>query len=120
MKHLPKSEVWFVTAPSTSTGPGRSSQVAANSRRSPAGLNAAPALPLPLVFKAVLTTADAIRAVCLEANHAPECAGLVLWMHTFSPSRMWIGGLSILRKPFAHLHTQFNRDLPWARSTWTS
>ena len=71
-------------------------------------------MPYPLVFKSVLTTSDAIRAVCLEANQAPRCAGLVLWMHTFSPSRMWIGGLSALRKPFAHLHTQFNRDLPWS------
>ena len=61
----------------------------------------------------MLTTDEEIRSVCLEANAAPECAGLVLWMHTFSPARMWIGGLSILRKPFAHLHTQFNRDLPW-------
>jgi L-arabinose isomerase len=71
-------------------------------------------MPYPLVFKSVLTTSAAIRAVCLEANEAPQCAGLVLWMHTFSPSRMWIGGLSVLRKPFAHLHTQFNRDLPWS------
>ena len=61
----------------------------------------------------MLTTPEEIRALCLEANNAPKCAGLVLWMHTFSPSKMWIGGLTALRKPFLHLHTQFNRELPW-------
>jgi L-arabinose isomerase len=67
-----------------------------------------------LVFKPVVTTPEAIRGVCLEANEAANCAGVVLWMHTFSPGKMWIGGLMSLRKPIAHLHTQFNRDLPWA------
>ena len=64
--------------------------------------------------KPVLTTPDAIRATLLEANSDDACAGLILWMHTFSPSKMWIAGLSSLRKPFLHLHTQFNRDLPWS------
>jgi L-arabinose isomerase len=68
-----------------------------------------------VVFKPVLTTPDQIRSLCLAANSASECAGLVLWMHTFSPSKMWIGGLNVLAKPFVHLHTQFNRDLPWAK-----
>jgi L-arabinose isomerase len=113
MNLLAKSEIWFITGSQHLYGPGPLGQVAANSRAIARGLSAAPAIPLPVVFKSVLTTADAIRAVCLEANQAPRCAGLILWMHTFSPSRMWIGGLSILRKPFAHLHTQFNRDLPW-------
>jgi len=71
-------------------------------------------LPIPLVFKPVVTTPDEIRALCLEANNSAKCAGLILWMHTFSPSKMWISGLSLLRKPFLHLHTQFNRDLPWS------
>jgi L-arabinose isomerase len=113
MKPPAKSEIWFVTGSQHLYGPGPLRQVAANSQAIARGLGAAPALPLPLVSKPVLTSADEIRAVCLEANNAPQCAGLVLWMHTFSPARMWIGGLSILRKPFAHLHTQFNRDLPW-------
>ena len=114
MRNLPKSEVWLVTGAQELYGPGPLKQVSDNSRAIAKGLNAAPGLPYPLVFKSVLTTSDAIRAVCLKANQAPKCAGLVLWMHTFSPSRMWIGGLSALRKPFAHLHTQFNRDLPWS------
>jgi L-arabinose isomerase len=113
MKNLPKSEIWLVTGSQHLYGPGPLRQVAANSQKVARSLSAAPAIPLAVRFKSVLTTADDIRSVCLEANHAPECAGLILWMHTFSPARMWIGGLSILRKPFAHLHTQFNRDLPW-------
>jgi L-arabinose isomerase len=114
MKNLSKSEVWLVTGSQELYGPGPLKQVADNSRVVAKGLNDAPGIPLPIVFKSVLTTSDAIRAVCMEANQDPHCAGLILWMHTFSPSRMWIGGLSALRKPFAHLHTQFNRDLPWS------
>ena len=113
IKQLATPEIWFVTGSQHLYGPGPLRQVAANSRAITSGLGAAAAIPMPLVFKSVLTTAEEIRAVCLEANNAPQCAGLVLWMHTFSPARMWIGGLSVLRKPIAHLHTQFNRDLPW-------
>jgi len=69
---------------------------------------------VPVVFKPVLKSPEEIRQLCLEANQSEKCAGLILWMHTFSPAKMWIGGLSALRKPFLHLHTQFNRDLPWA------
>jgi len=65
------------------------------------------------VFKPVLKSPEEIRQLCLDANQTDTCGGLILWMHTFSPSKMWIGGLSALRKPFLHLHTQFNRDLPW-------
>ena len=100
MKNLPASEIWFVTGSQHLYGPGPLKQVAANSRKVAAELNAA--LPLKLVFKSVLTTPEEIRALCLEATNDPKCAGLVLWMHTFSPSKMWIGGLSVLRKPFLH------------------
>ncbi len=65
------------------------------------------------MFKPVLTTPDAIRKFCREANADDTCAGLITWMHTFSPAKMWIAGLSELRKPLLHLHTQFNRDIPW-------
>ena len=106
-------QIWFLTGSQHLYGPGPLKQVAENSQKIVAGLNASGRLPLPIAFKAVLTTPDEIRAACLEAGSDPECAGLVLWMHTFSPAKMWIGGLSGLRKPFLHLHTQFNRDLPW-------
>jgi L-arabinose isomerase len=104
--------IWFVTGSQHLYGPETLKQVAANSQAITASLHGA--LPLPVVFKPVLTTPDAIRQLLLEANNDASCAGLILWMHTFSPSKMWIGGLSSLRKPFLHLHTQFNRDLPWS------
>jgi L-arabinose isomerase len=104
-------EIWFLTGSQHLYGPETLKQVAANSQAIAGGLGEK--LPLPVVFKPVLTTPDAIRATILEANANPDCAGLILWMHTFSPAKMWIGGLSALRKPFLHLHTQFNRDLPW-------
>src|SRR5262249_24197302 len=70
-------------------------------------------IPLRVVSKPVLTTPDAITQLCTEANASSKCAGIVAWMHTFSPAKMWLGGLRLLAKPIAHLHTQFNRDLPW-------
>lgn len=112
MINLPSPEIWFVTGSQHLYGPGPLKKVAENSQKVVAALDKA--LPLKLVFKSVLTTPEEIRNLCLEANNAPNCAGLVLWMHTFSPSKMWIGGLSVLRKPFLHLHTQFGRDIPWS------
>ena len=115
MIHLATPEIWFITGSQHLYGPETLKQVAANSQKIVEALNASKRLPLKLVFKPVLKTPDEIRQLCLDANHATNCAGLVLWMHTFSPSKMWIGGLTQLAKPFLHLHTQFNRDLPWAK-----
>ena len=67
-----------------------------------------------VVYKPTLTTAEEITKLCREANNTKDCIGVVAWMHTFSPAKMWIQGLKILRKPLAHLHTQFNRDIPWS------
>ncbi|MSU65979.1 MAG: L-arabinose isomerase [Opitutus sp.] len=114
MISLATPEIWFVTGSQHLYGPETLAQVARNSTAIVAGLSASKRIPLKLVFKPVLKTPDEIRALCLDANHDANCAGLVLWMHTFSPSKMWIGGLTALRKPFVHLHTQFGRDLPWA------
>jgi L-arabinose isomerase len=115
MHSLSAAEIWFVTGSQNLYGEAALKQVAANSQQVVGGLNGSGRLPLPVVFKQVATTPDEIRRLCLDASHAPQCAGLILWMHTFSPSKMWIGGLTNLRKPFVHLHTQFNRDLPWAQ-----
>src|SRR5690349_4225769 len=112
--NLPPSEIWFVTGSQHLYGPATLKQVAVDSQAIVAGLNTAKGTPLDVVFKPVLKTPEEIRALCLDANHAANCAGLVLWMHTFSPAKMWIGGLHALRKPFVHFHTQANRDLPWA------
>ena len=108
------SEVWFVTGSQHLYGEAALKQVAANSQTIAAALDASARIPVKVVFKPILTRPEEIRALCLEANNAPQCAGLICWMHTFSPAKMWIGGLSVLAKPIAHLHTQFNRDLPWA------
>jgi L-arabinose isomerase len=114
MIDLKQYEVWFVTGSQHLYGPKTLEEVATHSRAIAQALSEAPAIPVQVVFKPVLTTPDAIRALCLEANVAPNCVGLIAWMHTFSPAKMWIGGLSALKKPFVHLHTQYNRDIPWA------
>ena len=106
-------EIWYVTGSQHLYGEETLKQVTAHSQQVAAALDASERIPLKVVFKPVLTTPDEIRALCLDANHSPRCAGLVAWMHTFSPAKMWIGGLTVLRKPLLHLHTQFNRDLPW-------
>lgn len=78
------------------------------------GLAIAPAIPVRIVAKPVMTNADGIHRLCLEANNSADCVALIAWMHTFSPARMWIRGLQSLGKPLLHFHTQFNRDLPWS------
>lgn len=112
MHHTPR-EFWFVTGSQNLYGEETLRQVAENSRRVVEGLNAAGRLPAPVVFKPVVVSPEGILRLIREANAAEGCAGIVCWMHTFSPAKMWIAGLQALTKPLAHLHTQFNRDLPW-------
>ena len=112
--HLDHLEVWFVTGSQHLYGAEALAKVAENSQKIAASLDAANAIPVRIVFKPVLTTGDEVRALCREANNAKQCIGLVLWMHTFSPAKMWIAGLKSLAKPFLHLHTQFNRELPYS------
>lgn len=114
MIELTHYEIWFVTGSQHLYGPETLEQVAVHSREIAATLSAAPVIPVKVVFKPVLTTPEAIHDLCLEANATPRCIGLITWMHTFSPAKMWIGGLTALKKPFAHLHTQYNREIPWA------
>ena len=106
-------EVWFVTGSQHLYGDETLKQVAAHSQEIAKALTDSPRIPIQVVFKPVVTTPDAIRTLCQEANAAVNCIGLITWMHTFSPAKMWISGLSILRKPTVHLHTQYNRLIPW-------
>lgn len=106
-------EIWFVTGSQHLYGEETLKKVDLNSREVSKGLDEQVKAPVQVVFKSVLTTSDAIRKICLEANSSDNCIGLITWMHTFSPSKMWIAGLKLLQKPFVHLHTQFNRDIPW-------
>ena len=111
---LKRLEVWFITGSQHLYGKEALDKVAEHSKQIAGSLDGASVIPLSVVWKPVLTTADAIRRLCLEASSADACVGLVFWMHTFSPAKMWIAGLNLLSKPFLHLHTQFNRDLPWS------
>ena len=111
---LKQSEVWFVTGSQHLYGPETLKQVADNSRTIAEALDRSPRIPCRVVFKPVVKTPEEVAALLGEASASPACVGLILWMHTFSPAKMWIAGLAALQKPFAHLHTQFNRDLPWA------
>jgi len=114
MIDLQPIEVWFATGSQHLYGPETLKQVAAHSQEIVATLDAASAIPVRVVFKPVLTTPDAITALCREADATSTCLGLITWMHTFSPAKMWIQGLKNLRKPVLHLHTQHNRDIPWS------
>jgi len=114
MIDLKQYEVWFVTGSQHLYGPKTLEQVAEHSREIASQLGASTHIPVQVVFKPVLTTPEAIRELCLEANSAKNCVGLITWMHTFSPAKMWIAGLSLLKKPFLHLHTQYNREIPWS------
>ena len=114
MSAASSKEVWFITGSQHLYGPETLAQVAANSRAIAGSLDEEATVPVRVVWKPVLTTPEEIVALCRAANNAEECIGLVLWMHTFSPAKMWIAGLTALRKPFVHLHTQFNRELPYS------
>lgn len=113
MTGLQDYEVWFVTGSQPLYGEETLEEVAEHSKAITKGLNASSSIPVRIVNKPVMTTPDAIERLCLEANASYSCIGLVTWMHTFSPAKMWIGGLRSLQKPLVHLHTQFNRDIPW-------
>ena len=106
-------EIWFLTGSQELYGQETLNQVAEHSRQIAAHLDTT--LPVRVVWKPTLKGPDAIAQLCLEANAAPECVGVITWMHTFSPAKMWIRGLTRLTKPMAHLHTQFNSELPWAQ-----
>src|SRR3954471_12388223 len=113
MKYFKHSEVWFVTGSQHLYGPETLKTVAAHANEIASSLDESKRISVKIVAKAVVTTPEEIYAVCLEANTAKNCIGIIAWMHTFSPAKMWIGGLKILQKPLCHLHTQFNCDIPW-------
>jgi L-arabinose isomerase len=108
-------EVWFLTGSQHLYGEETLRQVAAQSQAIAETLDAASDVPVKIVWKPVLTDSAAIKRVALEANAAENVIGVVVWMHTFSPAKMWIAGLDALRKPLAHLHTQANVELPWGK-----
>ncbi len=110
----PSAHIWFLTGSQEMYGPETLHQVAEQSRQVAAVLDESPEISACIVWKPVLTSAADILTTCREANAAGNVVGVIAWMHTFSPAKMWIAGLDALRKPLLHLHTQANRALPWA------
>jgi L-arabinose isomerase len=111
---LKSYEVWFLTGSQGLYGEETLQQVASQSQEIAAALGAAADIPVSIVWKPVLTDSEAIKTLFLEANAATKVVGVIAWMHTFSPAKMWIRGLDALQKPLLHLHTQANVALPWS------
>ncbi len=107
-------EVWFLTGSQDLYGEETLRQVDAHSREISQYYNDSPAISVKVVFKPIVKSSDEIFATIQDANNASNCIGIVAWMHTFSPAKMWIRGLNALQKPLLHLHTQYNRDIPWS------
>ncbi|SDP82362.1 L-arabinose isomerase [Mucilaginibacter sp. OK268] len=114
MIDLKTFEVWFITGSQDLYGEETLRLVAEHSQQITAGLDSSGKIPVRVVYKPVVKSTDEIYTTLQQANLAENCIGVITWMHTFSPAKMWIRGLSILKKPLLHLHTQYNRDIPWS------
>ena len=112
--NLKQLEVWFVAGSQPLYGPETLKQVATNAQQIGQTLDRASSIPVQVLVKPVVKTPAEATGLCQAANDNPDCIGIITWCHTFSPSKMWINGLKSLRKPLLHLHTQHNRDIPWA------
>ncbi|MVT11269.1 L-arabinose isomerase [Chitinophaga tropicalis] len=113
MIQLKQLEAWFITGSQHLYGEETLQQVAVHAQQIAQSLDNEGSIPVRIVFKPVVKTPDEIYQICQEANNAKNCIGIIAWMHTFSPAKMWIRGLKVLQRPLLHLHTQFNRDIPW-------
>lgn len=114
MIKLEQFEVWFVTGSQSLYGEEILKNVARHSEEIAKALNDSDKIPVQVKYKPVVKSPEEIYAVCQEANTTENCIGVVVWMHTFSPAKMWIKGLQVLRKPLAHFHTQYNTEIPWS------
>ena len=106
-------EVWFVTGAQLLYGGDAVVAVDAHSNEMVKGLNESGNLPVKVVYKGTVNSAKEITEAFKAANHDAKCIGVITWMHTFSPAKMWIHGLQELKKPLLHFHTQFNKEIPW-------
>ena len=113
MNAFDQYEVWFVTGAQLLYGGDAVIAVDAHSNEMVAGLNASGKLPVKVVYKGTANSSKEVEAVFKAANNEEKCIGVITWMHTFSPAKMWIHGLQQLKKPLLHLHTQFNKEIPW-------
>jgi len=110
--NLKQLEAWFITGSQHLYGEETLRQVAEHSQQIAKALNDSPQIPVKIVFKPTVKTSEEIYKICQEANNAENCIGIIAWMHTFSPAKMWIGGLKILKKPLLHLHKSLPLFLP--------
>lgn len=113
MVNIEQKQIWFVTGSQHLYGEETLQQVSENSKNIVNGLNESSHLPIKIVYQDTVKTSDEIAELFQEANSNKNCIGIIAWMHTFSPAKMWIRGLNILNKPLCHLHTQFNAEIPW-------
>lgn len=113
IKAFENLEVWFVTGAQLLYGGDAVVQVDGHSQKMVDGMNASGLLPVRLVYKGTANSSAEVADVMARAEAEPKCVGVVCWMHTFSPAKMWIHGMQVLRKPLLHLHTQFNEEIPW-------
>ncbi|MEC5318799.1 L-arabinose isomerase [Brenneria populi subsp. brevivirga] len=113
MDHFKQLEVWFVIGSQHLYGPETLRRVKEHAENVVAALNREAGLPVKLALKPLVKTPDEILSLCRDANYQDNCIGLLTWLHTFSPAKMWIGGLAILHKPLLQFHTQFNAEIPW-------
>ncbi|GMT46278.1 MAG: L-arabinose isomerase [bacterium] len=114
MKTLREFEAWFVTGSQHLYGMEVLKKVEEHSMEIAKVFDTSSIIPVKIVFKPVVKTPEEVYQVCLAANSTPNCIGIITWMHTFSPAKMWISGLKTLNKPILHLHTQFNQDIPFS------
>ena len=114
MIDIGNNEIWFVTGSQHLYGPETLAQVAEHSKEIAGFFNDHSGIPVKVIYKGVVTTPEEITKTCLASNNEGNCIGLIFWMHTFSPAKMWINGLKALNKPFLHLHTQYNDEIPWS------
>ncbi|WP_127124549.1 L-arabinose isomerase [Pseudoflavitalea rhizosphaerae] len=112
-KPFEQLECWFVTGSQHLYGEATLRQVAEHAQHIAGYLDSNESIPVTIVYKPIVKTPEEIAQLCIDANAIKNCIGLITWMHTFSPAKMWIQGLKILQKPLLHLHTQFNREIPW-------
>ncbi|QNL50781.1 L-arabinose isomerase [Olivibacter sp. SDN3] len=113
MLTLKNFEVWFITGSQDLYGPETLAQAATHAQEIAQYLSDHSTIPVKVVYKPIVKNSEEIFDTISQANTSRECIGLITWMHTFSPAKMWIRGLDVLKKPLLHLHTQFNRDIPW-------
>ncbi|AUX93389.1 L-arabinose isomerase [Mixta gaviniae] len=113
MQQFDSLSVWFVIGTQHLYGPETLRQVADHAQQVVDGLNREAGLPVKLQLKPMVKSPDEALALCRDANHDNSCIGIITWLHTFSPAKMWIGGLSVLNKPLLQFHTQFNAEIPW-------